>query len=475
MLSHVTRRRWSTPAQPWPLSHRKHVMTPTNTAARLWAAIAASLALFLVITVAVAYNGDAAPAAAGETGSGSEAQAAAAQTFDVALKEFEISPAELEAAVGAPLTFAISNTGQAEHDFTIDQGPQSETVPVGGETTLQVDAGLEAGEYRVFCSLPGHADAGMEGTLTVTEGGGAPAESTSAHGGADHSALTPEQMVAGHTEGVAAFPAETKGRGNQILEPKRDGDVKVFEITADEIEWEVSPGEVKEGMAYNGMIPGPRLEATVGDGVRIVLHNELEVPTAMHSHGLIVPADMDGVPGLSQDAIMPGESFTYEFTLRNSGSHMYHSHFDSALQVPSGLLGAFVVHEREEAGPKVALDYTMVLNDGPLGFTINGKGFPATEPLVVKKGQKLRVRYMNEGLQIHPMHLHGIPQKVIAKDGWPLPQPHMEDTVLVAPGERVDVIIDATEKGPWAFHCHILNHAEAAEGMFGMVTALIVE
>jgi FtsP/CotA-like multicopper oxidase with cupredoxin domain len=116
----------------------------------------------------------------------------------------------------------------------------------------------------------------------------------------------------------------------------------------------------------------------------------------------------------------------------------------------------------------------MILNDGPLGFTLNGKGFPATEPIVATRGQTIRVRYMNEGLQIHPMHLHGIRQLVIAKDGYPLPAPHFEDTVLVAPGERIDVLVEATELGVWAYHCHILTHAEGPEGMFGMVTALIV-
>ncbi|MPZ74250.1 MAG: multicopper oxidase domain-containing protein [Nitriliruptorales bacterium] len=440
-------------------------MIPTNGAARLWAAVSASLALFLMITVTVTYTGSAAPAAATSDAAGDP------QQFDVALSEFTIEPAEFTATAGASLTFSIENTGQAVHDFTIDSGPQSETVPAGGSTTLEVD-GLNAGEYRVFCSLPGHADAGMEGTLRVTDDSGAAPEAAG-HDAGDHSDLTPEQMVAGHVEGVKAFPAETAGKGNQALKPTMDGDVKVFELTADEIEWEVAPGEVKAGMAYNGQIPGPRLEANVGDRVRIVLHNELDVPTAVHPHGLVVPVDQDGVPGLTQDPVMPGESFTYEYTLRNSGSHMYHSHFDSAVQVPSGLLGAFIVHGRDE--PKVDLDYTMILNDGPLGYTLNGKGFPATEPLVVDKGQKIRVRYMNEGLQIHPMHLHGMPQRVIAKDGYALPQPHLEDTVLVAPGERVDVIIDATEVGPWAFHCHILNHAEAAEGMFGMVTALMVQ
>jgi FtsP/CotA-like multicopper oxidase with cupredoxin domain len=109
------------------------------------------------------------------------------------------------------------------------------------------------------------------------------------------------------------------------------------------------------------------------------------------------------------------------------------------------------------------------------GFTINGKGFPATEPLVAKLGQKLRIRYMNEGQLIHPMHLHGLPQLVIAKDGWPQPQPWLCDTLNIAPGERWDVIVDCTEAGVWAFHCHILSHAESDHGMFGMVTALIIQ
>ncbi|MQB00960.1 MAG: multicopper oxidase domain-containing protein [Actinobacteria bacterium] len=117
----------------------------------------------------------------------------------------------------------------------------------------------------------------------------------------------------------------------------------------------------------------------------------------------------------------------------------------------------------------------MVLNDGPLGFTINGKGFPATAPFSLGRGETIRIRYMNEGLLIHPMHLHGIPQKVVAKDGHRLPQPYLADTVLVGPGERYDVIVEGSEPGVWAFHCHVLNHAESPNGMFGMVTAMIVE
>ena len=138
--------------------------------------------------------------------------------------------------------------------------------------------------------------------------------------------------------------------------------------------------------------------------------------------------------------------------------------------------GGIVEPKDPSSRPAFDLEYTMVLNDGPIGgFSINGKSFPATEPIVCKKGQKVMVRYMNEGLMIHPMHLHGMPQQVIARDGFLLPQAYFADTIECSPGQRTDVIIEATEVGVWAFHCHILSHAEGPTGMFGMVTALIVE
>jgi FtsP/CotA-like multicopper oxidase with cupredoxin domain len=215
----------------------------------------------------------------------------------------------------------------------------------------------------------------------------------------------------------------------------------------------------------------------VGDHVKIVLKNELPESTVLHSHGLIVPNAMDGVPDITQEPIKPGESFTYEFTTREAQVAMYHSHHDAAKQVTNGLLGAFYVGEMPiPAGtPKPTQDIPMVLNDaGTIGYSLNGKSFPATAPIVAKVGEWIQVDYMNEGLQIHPMHLHGMPQLVIAKDGYPQ-VPHLEDTVLVAPGERVSVLVHATEPGTWAWHCHILTHAEREDGMFGMVTALVVK
>jgi FtsP/CotA-like multicopper oxidase with cupredoxin domain len=154
---------------------------------------------------------------------------------------------------------------------------------------------------------------------------------------------------------------------------------------------------------------------------------------------------------------------------------MYHSHHNAAEQVPGGLLGALIVLPTNAAkAVKHDLDYLMILNDGPLGYTLNGKSFPATAPLTAKVGQRVLIRFMNEGSMIHPMHLHGFPMEVVAKDGYPQ-TPWLCDTLNIAPGERWDVVVEPDEPGVWAFHCHILSHAESAKGMFGMVTALVVE
>ena len=389
-------------------------------------------------------------------------------TIDVELGELFIKPATLTAAPG-PLTIKVHNKGAIEHNFAIE-GVAKTPMLAGGESYTLMIPSIDAGEYKFICEVTGHADGGMAGTLTVS----GEAEADGVENGDGMDGMTPQEMVEHDADRTGSFPAETEGKGGLPLKPKVLGDgTKVFELTAEAIEWETEPGKVVEAYAYNGMIPGPQIETKLGDRVRIVLHNELPEPTTIHHHGLVVPAEMDGVPVISQDAVMPGESFTYEFTVRNPGSHMYHSHFNAQKQVPMGLLGAFLVEDPKD--PAVDLDYTMVLNDGPLGYTLNGKGFPATEPLAVEKGDLVRIRYMNEGLVIHPMHLHGIPQKVVARDGFWLKKPYMADTIMVAPGERVDVLVKADEAGAWAFHCHILNHAEGPDGMFGMVTALIVQ
>lgn len=304
---------------------------------------------------------------------------------------------------------------------------------------------------------------------------GMAAEATPAASGAN-GALSADEMDKMHEAGIKAFPAKTAGLGGQPLAPRMEGEFKVFDLVAKKVQWEVEPGKFFEAWGYNGVVPGPELRVTEGDKVRVVVKNELAESTAIHFHGQMAPNAMDGVPFITQPPIKPGTNFTYEFTAKPAGTHMYHSHHNSTKQVGMGLLGAFIVEPKDpKTRPAFDKEWTLVLNDGPQGFTINGKGFPATQPFVVKKGEKLLIRYINEGQLLHPMHLHGMPQLVIAKDGYLQPAAWLCDTLTVAPGDRWEVIVDATEVGTWAFHCHVLSHAESEHGMFGMVTALVVK
>jgi FtsP/CotA-like multicopper oxidase with cupredoxin domain len=184
---------------------------------------------------------------------------------------------------------------------------------------------------------------------------------------------------------------------------------------------------------------------------------------------------------VTQDPILPGGSFTYEFDAAPSGSHMYHSHHNATDQVGRGLLGAFIVEpadasQRYDTLYGATQDIVWISNDAYGGFTINGRQFPATAPIVAKKGETIVIRFMNEGVMMHPWHLHGQPMRIVARDGYPLGSAAFTcDTLGVNPGERWDAVIECKNPGAWAFHCHILPHAEGSHGMFGMVTALIVQ
>jgi manganese oxidase len=289
----------------------------------------------------------------------------------------------------------------------------------------------------------------------------------------DANAAIDERMA----EATLAFPAETAGVGAQPLEPTvlPDG-TKRFDITAEVVDWEVEPGKIVQAYAYNGTVPGPTIHVDVGDHVQVVLDNQLPESTTIHFHGITLPNEMDGVPDITQPPVAPGDSFTYDFVAREPAVGIYHSHHHAEHQVPDGLFAAFLIGEMTPPpGVTVSQRLPMVLNDaGVIGLSLNGKSFPATAPLTASLGEWVQIDYFNEGLQAHPMHLHGMPQLVIAKDGFALPQPYQADTVLVAPGERYSVLVHATEPGTWAFHCHILNHAEGEQGMFGMVTAFVV-
>jgi FtsP/CotA-like multicopper oxidase with cupredoxin domain len=348
-----------------------------------------------------------------------------------------------------------------------------------GETlTVEIPASPE-GTYEMWCTVAGHKDAGMKGTVTVGMGG-------SHSMGSSSTSMSWSQMDAEMLKRAQAFPAKTQGHGGDRLEPKilADG-TKEFDLVTKIVKWEVEPGKIVDAFTYNGVVPGPEIHVEVGDKVRVVVKNELPESTSVHWHGIRVPNNMDGVDPYTQMPIEPGQTFTYEFTALEPAVGIYHSHHDAQKQIPDGLFGAFTIGEMPVPPELIPMGYTedkivktvnMVLNDsGAIGLSLNGKSFPATEPYTIKVGDIIKVNYYNEGLMGHPMHMHQPMGWVIAKDGIPLLTPTPADTIWVAPGERYTVLYKGVDPGVWAWHCHILTHAEGPNGMFGMVTALIVE
>jgi FtsP/CotA-like multicopper oxidase with cupredoxin domain len=263
---------------------------------------------------------------------------------------------------------------------------------------------------------------------------------------------------------------------------------KVFDVTASVIDWETEPGKMVKAWAYNGQVPGPIIRVNVGDKVKVVLHNQLPESTDIHFHGVRVPNAMDGVDPYTQEPVKPGDSFTYSFTALEPAVGMYHSHHDAQVQVPNGLAGAFIIGDWKQLSlaavknmknppsiTSIDQEVEMMLNDsGTIGLSLNGKSFPATQAYAMKVGQTMMVQYFNEGLMTHPMHLHQPHGLIVARDGAPLDSPYYADTINIGPGERWTVLYTAQDPGVWAWHCHILNHAETPTGMTGMVTALIV-
>jgi uncharacterized cupredoxin-like copper-binding protein len=416
-------------------------------------------------------------------GGGGERAAGGSTSIDVVLSDFAIEPAHIEARAGAGMSFSITNDGAVPHTFAVVASAhtyETTTIAAGAQASLEVPA-LEAGTYDIRCTVPGHDQLGMVGTLTVS-GGSSGAGVTEA---TPHEDMTAEEMAAAHEAGVEAFLAggQTTIQGNQPLEPHLVDGVKVFELDVAHAFWEVSEGVTKPALAYNGQIPGPELRVRPGDRVRIVVGNHIDQPTALHLHGITLPNEMDGVPYVTQPPIMPGESFTYEFDVVDPpGMYVYHSHFNSAEQVGKGLYGALIVEPKAGSwrgtyGVEPSAEYSIFVGDGPLGFVLNGKSFPATAPLVAARGEWVLIHLANDGELLHPMHLHGFHFLVVGEDGFPLSRPnrYMADTLVVAPGARYDILVKADQPGAWAFHCHILSHVEGPEGMFGMVTALVVE
>ena len=252
--------------------------------------------------------------------------------------------------------------------------------------------------------------------------------------------------------------------------------VKVFHMVAEEVEHEFAKGLKATCWGYNGSVHGPTIEVVEGDRVRIYVTNKLPATTSVHWHGILLPNGMDGVGGLNQRGIKPGETFKYEFTIRQAGTCMYHAHHDEMTQIGLGMTGLFIIHRRNDPKP-VDRDFALLLHEWRIDpgssrpnpnemtefnvLTMNAKAFPGTAPLVVKRGERVRIRIGNlSPMDHHPIHLHGYQFMITETDGGRIPESAQwpETTVLVPVGSTRTVEFVADEPGDWAMHCHMTHH-----------------
>ncbi len=257
--------------------------------------------------------------------------------------------------------------------------------------------------------------------------------------------------------------------------------VKVFHLVAEEIEHEFAPGTRAKCWGYNGSTPGPTIEVFEGDHVRIYVTNRLPEHTTIHWHGIDLPSGMDGVGGLTQPHIKPGETYEYAFTLKQHGTHMYHPHADEMVQLAVGMMGLFIIHPRGPEPERIDRDYAILLHNWALHpgtwrpdpsvmtefdlWTFNSKVFPAIEPIVARSGERVRIRVGNLSMHEHPIHMHGPRFWVTGGDGgrWPRNLWRTEVTEIVGVGQTRDLEFIA-QAGDWAFHCHKSHHTMNAMG-----------
>ena len=291
--------------------------------------------------------------------------------------------------------------------------------------------------------------------------------------------LTNGQLSGQPPPRAPAFTPVITPNGSTLPWKMVDG-VKEYHLIVEEIEWEMAPGMVINAWGYNGQTPGPTIEAVEGDRVRFYVTNKLPEPTAVHWHGVILPSGMDCVLGLTQPGIQPGETYVYEFDLKQHGTQMYHSHGDEMTQIGLGSMGFFIIHPRQRK-QQIDRDYAIFLNEWFVDpgtstpnvsvmtdfniFTFNSRAFPGTAPLVAKTGERVRIRIANVAQETHPIHLHGHSFRVVATDGGDIPESAQwpETTVLVAPGQTRDFEFIANP-GDWALHCHRRHHPMNAMG-----------
>ena len=286
---------------------------------------------------------------------------------------------------------------------------------------------------------------------------------------------------------------------------KTSKETKVISLYAGDITDELSEGKTMYSWGYGlwdeknnkpaskPTIPGPEIRLTEGDHVKIIFHNQQKEPHTIHFHGIDNSFKGDGTPGVSQNEVEEGGTYTYEFVAGHAGTYFYHCHVEPDRHPEMGLYGAFIVEPKEQ---KVNYDGEFVLmlserdpllsvaegteagaylgttsehehfngeydtvNRHPKYFTINGKMDGDIPPLKVKKGGKYLIRLINAGSDVHSIHTHGHHFKIVATDGRENPNPQVKDTISIAPGERYDLEFVADNPGAWPLHCHMGPHA----------------
>jgi manganese oxidase len=280
--------------------------------------------------------------------------------------------------------------------------------------------------------------------------------------------------------GAAYTPVVTLN--GSTLPWKMDNGAKVFHLIAEPVKREFAPGMVVNCWGYNGATPGPTIECVEGDHVRIYVTNRLNEHTTVHWHGLFLPNGMDGVGGLNQPHIKPGETFVYEFTLKQNGTFMYHPHADEVVQMALGMMGLFIVHPKAPESPRIDRDYGIILHNFAVKagtatpdpavmtdfnmWTFNSRVFPGIDPLVARLGERVRVRIANLSMHEHPIHIHGTAFEVTGTDsGWIQPSARYKETSMLVPVGNVRVgEFVADLPGDWALHCHKSHHTMNAMG-----------
>lgn len=315
----------------------------------------------------------------------------------------------------------------------------------------------------------GNSAAGVAGLALLTETAAAV------------SAAAPTTLAAASVPPLAGRTPITTLNGRSLPYTLRNG-VKEFRLVAEPVKQEFAPGFVVNCWGYNGTAPGPTIEVVEGDRVRILVTNKLPEHTTVHWHGLLLPNGMDGVGGLTQPQIPSGKTCVYEFTVKKSGTFMYHPHADEMLQMAMGMMGLFIVHPKNPSERHVDRDYAFLLasykvDPGSLTpnpsemldfnvWSFNNRVFPAIAPLVAKTGERVRIRVGNLTMTNHPIHLHGVTFKVTGTDGgWVPPSaqwPEVTTDVPVGGMRVIEFVADAP--GDWALHCHKSHHTMGAMG-----------